>query len=1680
MNVVAKNDVPITVPDVTIVVDENATVVVTVPEALNGQNVTITVNGKSEVVKVNASGKANATFVGLANGTYEVIVSYAGDDYYYANSTNASVFVNKLVPEVTVINVTAVVVDHDAVINITGPADRTGKLVVNVDGVNYAVNMTNGNASLTVKGLTVGNKTVTVTYLENDKYVEASASGWVNVVAKVVPDISVTVNETEGTAVIELPADATGNVTVKIDGVEYDVIDITETPITVDIGDLMPGEHTIEVIYSGDYNYTSASDMELFKVPKVDDYNITVDTKVDENSVDITVTLPENVTGPVLIDVDGVGYYANVTAGQAKLHLDNLTKGDHDVVVRYPGDDYYAPNGNATSFTIDEKETQMKVEVEDGKIVIELPEDATGEVTVTIDGENQTVPVVNGKAVVDISDLEPGNHTVDVNYPGDDKYAPASDSITVDVPKIVDYPFDVTEKDGKIIIDVPDDATGEVTVTIDGVNQTVPIVDGKAVVDISDLEPGNHTVDVNYPGDDKYAPASDSITVDVPKIVDYPFDVTEKDGKIIIDVPDDATGEVTVTIDGVNQTVPIVDGKAVVDISDLEPGKHAVEVTYPGDDKYAPASDSSVIDIPKVVDYPFDVTEEDGKIVVDVPDDATGYVTVTIDGKDYVVPIKDGKAVMDLPSDLGPGNHTVDVSYPGDDKYAPTTDSTTVDVPKVDITQEDGKLIIDVPDDATGNVTVTIDGVNQTVPIVDGKAVVDISDLEPGNHTVDVSYPGDDNYAPVTESTVIEVPKETDYPFTVSEEDGKIVVDVPDDATGYVTVTIDGKDYAAPIKDGKAVIDVPSDLEPGNHTVDVSYPGDDKYAPATNSTTIEVPKETDYPFIVTEEDGKIVINVPEDATGNVTVTIDGEEYDVPIVDGKAVVDIPSNLEPGNHTVNVTYSGDDKYAPVTETTIIEVPKAVDYPIDVTEEDGKLVVDVPDDATGDVTVTIDGKDYVAPIKDGKAVVDISDLEPGKHAVEVTYPGDDKYAPASNSTVIDIPKESDYPFDVTAEDINVGEKTNITINLPEDVNGPVLVDIDGIGYYANVTDGVAHVELPLNLKPGTYEVVVTFPGNDKYEGKSVRDSFTVDSGETPMDVKVEDGKVIVELPEDATGDVTVTIDGKNYTVPIKDGKAVMDLPSDLEPGKHTVDVNYPGDDKYAPASDSTTVDIPKETDYPFTVTEEDGKIVVDVPDDATGDVTVTIDGKDYVVPIKDGKAVMDLPSDLEPGEHTVDVSYPGNDKYAPISNSTTVDVPKIDITNTDNQLVVDVPDDATGDVTVTIDGKDYTVPIKDGKAVVDISDLPAGEHNVKVTYPGDDKYAPRTVETTINKTSDLIITAPDVVKYYSGPERFIIYFKDSDGNNVDGLTVKITINGVTYERTSKDGQASLGLNLNSGNYTVKVEFAGTGEYKPETLNANVEILPTIYAKDVLKVFRNGTQYYALFLDGEGNPLVNTDVSFNIHGVFYTRTTNASGWAKLNINLEQGKYILTAMNPVTGEMRSNNVTVFTLIESSDLVKYNRNGTQFVIRVRGEDGNWAKAGESVTFNINGVFYTRYTNETGHIKLNINLEPGKYVITSYYKDCVEGNTVTVLPRLITSDLTMKYGDGSKFIVKTLDEKGNSAPGQEVSFNVNGLLYTRTTNSTGEAGISINLQPGEYLMTSTYLFETHANTIKIEA
>jgi hypothetical protein len=48
-----------------------------------------------------------------------------------------------------------------------------------------------------------------------------------------------------------------------------------------------------------------------------------------------------------------------------------------------------------------------------------------------------------------------------------------------------------------------------------------------------------------------------------------------------------------------------------------------------------------------------------------------------------------------------------------------------------------------------------------------------------------------------------------------------------------------------------------------------------------------------------------------------------------------------------------------------------------------------------------------------------------------------------------------------------------------------------------------------------------------------------------------------------------------------------------------------------------------------------------------------------------------------------------------------------------------------------------------------------------------------------------------------------------------------------------------------------------------------------------------------------------------------------------------------------------------------------------------------------VSFNVNGVFYHRITNEDGIASLRIRLISGEYIITSYWNNFQTGNTIKI-------------------------------------------------------------------------------------
>ena len=599
-----------------------------------------------------------------------------------------------------------------------------------------------------------------------------------------------------------------------------------------------------------------------------------------------------------------------------------------------------------------------------------------------------------------------------------------------------------------------------------------------------------------------------------------------------------------------------------------------------------------------------------------------------------------------------------------------------------------------------------------------------------------------------------------------------------------------------------------------------------------------------------------------------------------------------------------------------------------------------------------------------------------------------------------------------------------------------------------------------------------------------------------------KVQEFSEIIATVTDAKGkmakigEVIFSINGTNYTAGVVDGVAKISVYFD-EVGDYVISANYKNNGLYNGSFVQKTVSVTK-TDVNLTayigdiVYGENPIVNINLTSVAgvnvTGDVVLTISGKKYIVNVVNGLAVFEIPEMLDAGEYHIDVSYLGSEKYNAADGAADFTVAKKEITMNvtidkdyrDITVNVNLSEKLDGNLTVLVNNTPYTLSYTNGTGSLILKNLTYGNYTISAVFTKDNYQTVNVSENVEINSIKTVLEAENVVMYYRDGTRFAVVLRDIYGNPLANMNVTISINGRNYVKQSdENGTASLGLNLESKNYTVVTTFGGNSKYFGTRSNNTVSILSTLLSKDIVKYYRNGTQFYATVLDFKGNPLANTTVMFNINGVFYNKTTDENGTAKLNIWLRPGKYIITIFNLVTGEQAGNNVTVLSkIVENYDLVKYYKNASKFSVKILDSQG-YPVEGTIVTFNINGVFYYKETDANGIASLAINLRPGKYVITTMYGQYDVGNNVTVLPTLQTSDLKMKYLDGSAFNARVVDGQGNPLANQIVKFNVNGVFYNKVTNDEGIASLNIRLMKGEYIITSIYNgFET-GNTIKIQ-
>lgn len=362
----------------------------------------------------------------------------------------------------------------------------------------------------------------------------------------------------------------------------------------------------------------------------------------------------------------------------------------------------------------------------------------------------------------------------------------------------------------------------------------------------------------------------------------------------------------------------------------------------------------------------------------------------------------------------------------------------------------------------------------------------------------------------------------------------------------------------------------------------------------------------------------------------------------------------------------------------------------------------------------------------------------------------------------------------------------------------------------------------------------------------------------------------------------------------------------------------------------------------------------------------------------------------------------------------------------------------------------------------------------YNISVIYKGNNKYSNSSNSVILRISSiplETVIISKDLTKYYKNGSQFDVVLKDVLGNVLVGKIVKITINGVTYNKITNDkGEARLSINLFPGVYNITVLFEDDDNYV-KSLNTNkIVVLSKIITK-----FVDNNKFIVKLVNDDGTPKTNASLAIIANGVQYNRITNGSGEARLNVRLNPNNYIFAVTDGQ--EVVSSSVNVLSTIETSDISMFYKDGTKYSVKLCDLDGN-IMPNKNVAITINGVTYNKVTDSNGVAYLNINLNPGTYSVWATYGDKTVCNTVSISPMVVSMvSSSVNIQQGTFYKVKFSDALSNPIVGQEVGILINGIMYHRVTDELGVASIKINLNPGSYMVMSGLLSNAYeAKTI----
>ena len=1484
----------------------------------------------------------------LSTGNHEIHVIYKGDNYYKSCEYKSTfvVFKNNSKIEVSSYGI----YENEVMFSITTNEDATGNITINFNDENYSCEIDEGEAEIYVPIEDVGYYTFNIIYSGDSNYNTKIFKYTEYLMFET--DFGVYSDVSAGYGV-EIPFnfndDVTGHVVITLFNKTFSQ-KIVDGEIKITIGEIKPGNYTYYLNYSGDSKYNSFEGWGGFTVIYSDSpIDIDFPKITYGDSVKFTPTLPNGASGNIslLIDNDSL---ANISAGNSYQY--GATKGGkHYLTIRYSGDEYFAQNETTVEFYVNKLDSNFSIENTFGSeryitIPITLSEDANGDITVNINNNIYSGKVVNGSFNFTVTDIGVGTHNLVINYTNDNKYN--------DI--YIAKEINVNLKDSNLNLDIQnilsgqnllikptltEGATGSVDIYVDGSFKKSINVGSSYTLQNPGV--GQHKIRLVYSGNTYFESSKNEYSFRVFTI--YPIEAVDTqivfgtDKKFQAKFFDEYGGVlankyVLFIVNGEEYPVKTNgEGIAVLDV-DLEVGEYNITSVSLLDENttnkllifHSVQAESMMMEYGSDTRFKATFLDETAKPL------SNTNIVFKVDGKDTMVKT-DVNGVAILNSELTLGTHAITSINTITDESMTNKVVVVKDVNSI-ITVEtkdinyNQKATIKVNIDSgylNANVTIKVTDENGYEQIFTQKAAKtiteELSNLNASKYYVGVKYV-DSDLLVIQKNATFNVLK-IDPAVTLSVDDEfagqTITFEVKvSDSNGTLIIKIDEDLSDGQLVDGIFVMNINS-LSVGKHSYEILFNGDKNYNPIIKKGTFAIWNKlnfkVDFDSIEIYGDDECTMyvhiqNLSDNKNAILTLFIDGVEvkdqsftiyeYDDEEYSGEIEFNA-SNLSEGIHNWKISYYDGLNYINSSQTGLVKVYHVGNPDKVLLVTNDGIIADIEGEFVFVKNGTIINDDYqeyytiYSFTANGVEYAAIRWFPVTFYSVgcyKVFNPNEYKlfegvYYKTTNgiiSDVIDSYEEIDGVYygyvGRPYEYYNNGYDKSYAI-----INGTCYKSqfyhyyeaSEGVDY--NVLDGIFYTMdgIKIDDERENYDGFVIIKNGRYYFNDNLYFHHIMSTVGYEY-VKINnDFYRLIQTYENEELHNYALIDGKLYPVIGNSiGKPVnldvRDIISEDE------------------------ISIPSLDDI-----SGDESVEIKLPSDATGTVTLTVNGKDYKFDVKNGVSNVKLP-ELTDGNYDYTITYSGDNKYSSFSTNGNMGVnntkpedtkptpqiviPPLDKPSADGLVTIALPGDATGKVTLSINGKDYSYLVENGVANVIIPNLGEGNYPYTITYSGDSKYSQFTTNGVLNKTAPKLnpkITAKNTVVQYSAKGKYSVTVYGTNGKVARGVQVIFKISGkqVAKVKTNVKGVASYVVTKNPAKYKIQATALGKSVTKTLTVKHIVTLKTVTLKKSAKKITLQAT-----LAKVNGKYLKKKTITFKINGKkVASAKTNSKGVAKITI---------------------------------------------------------------------------------------------------------------------------------------------------------------------------------------------------